>query len=518
MTIFSGFAPSNKHDTIPPFSFGSTSNKTTSSVATNSLTDSSSTKVTGFNFGVSTPLTSTSSTTGGFSLNSLSDSTDVNNKNHSLNVGSGFSSNVQKSVSAGSYTFSFKKSSIEPKDMEKERNGNISSNTPSSRTSSCVQHLPDPNKSASDNNTVIHGNDKVCGSSDETFPKKNISSLSTSATGFTFSMPFSPKEKNKENLYPVVESNVDNTAETLDTSNLKKNSNKIDESPDISDSRLCFQAASNSLFFTNADASIKEMNEKNSLTSEFSSKDTARKVSTEIDSKAPTLRAEDVTLDTETREISSTPTITNLNCTSTSKSKVIEPPPEEYHSKTVEQILNSLSSQLESDTVQFLKSAQRVAQYDAVLRDSQRSLSHLTQKVSQLMISQGDVDRSLSSITSYQHELFNTISFLENQVSELFVAQNHLVAEESDIEREEAYTIAQGLETKLSYMEKDINSLMDNLNVAQERAFGGSGSDCSEGMNLVGAMNQQHNELSNMEEKFQLLEMEFSNIYEDISH
>jgi hypothetical protein len=100
--------------------------------------------------------------------------------------------------------------------------GNVPSDDPHTLSSSCVQHLPDPDKSASDNITVIHGNDKVCGSSDGTFPKENISSSSTSATGFTFSMPFAPKEKNKENLYPLVESNVDNTAETLDTPNLKK--------------------------------------------------------------------------------------------------------------------------------------------------------------------------------------------------------------------------------------------------------------------------------------------------------
>jgi hypothetical protein len=44
----------------------------------------------------------------------------------------------------------------------------------------------------------------------------------------------------------------------------------------------------------------------------------------------------------------------------------------------VEKILNKFQKELEKDTVAYLDQAKRVCQYNAVLRDSQRNLSHLT--------------------------------------------------------------------------------------------------------------------------------------------
>ena len=45
---------------------------------------------------------------------------------------------------------------------------------------------------------------------------------------------------------------------------------------------------------------------------------------------------------------------------------------------TVEQILNKFQAELDRDTSAFLADAHRVAQYDALLRDSQRNVSNLS--------------------------------------------------------------------------------------------------------------------------------------------
>lgn len=489
MKEFTGFVH-DKSKTAPSFSFESTTFK--NSTISKSVSNNLNTKA--FNFGSSCKSTPVLDRTCDFSLNSFSNLTSRPSLDNNLQTEK--SSDIQNLATNGFCEFPFRKTSSEKGDKDKENSNNNSFTCSFSPSHSSLHNPPAVIMTELKSNTIDPSKDKLFESLNGASSNEIPSNSPIDSTGVTFSIPFSHHNENNE---------------ILDTSKLDKDTDKINKSHELSNTGCKFKALTNPCTFAFIDESSKLKKEKPVMTTKLDSNDDTEKL-TKSDSKTPSLPTLSKALDLDNPAAPSLSTPNKPKSTTTTRNKVIEPLPEEYYSKTVEQILNSLSSQLESDTVQFLKSAQRVAQYDAMLRDSQRSLSHLTQKVSQLIIHQGDVDRSLTSITSYQHELFNTITYLENQVTELFVAQNHLVAEHSDIEREEAYTIAQGLETKLTYMEKDINSLMDNLNIAQENAFGESDSDCNEGMNLVTAMNQQHNELSNMEERLQLLETEFSKI------
>ena len=153
------------------------------------------------------------------------------------------------------------------------------------------------------------------------------------------------------------------------------------------------------------------------------------------------------------------------------KPEMIEPPPIEYQSLAVEQILNRFQSELETDTIAFLHEAQRIAHYDSTLRDTQHSLSELASMVSRLMIHQQEVDSQLQGIGSYQKEMATTLDQLEQNVDELFAAQSGISVQDVDIERERAYERAMEVDSKLGQMCNVLENVVGELNAAQERVW-----------------------------------------------
>jgi len=91
----------------------------------------------------------------------------------------------------------------------------------------------------------------------------------------------------------------------------------------------------------------------------------------------------------------------------------IPQPAEEYKTQTINQIINALTDQLEKDACEFTKEAERVAEWDAVLRDSQSSVSQLADFVSRVLAQQTDLDRTLASVESFQHELNQSLNGVE---------------------------------------------------------------------------------------------------------
>ena len=192
--------------------------------------------------------------------------------------------------------------------------------------------------------------------------------------------------------------------------------------------------------------------------------------------------------------------------------KMIEPPPIEYQSLTIEQILNRFQSELETDTIAFLTEAQRIAHYDATLRDTQHSLSELTNMVSRLMLHQSEVDTQLSGIGSYQNELSTTLDVLERNVDELFASQSNVNVQDSDIEREKSYERAIIIDKKLDGMVSTLNHVVNDLNAAQERVWSASSSGGGEGKNdeevgkIIGVFNAHHDTLAYLEGKARSVE------------
>lgn len=192
---------------------------------------------------------------------------------------------------------------------------------------------------------------------------------------------------------------------------------------------------------------------------------------------------------------------------------MIEPPPIEYQSLTVEQILNRFQSELETDTIAFLQEAQRIAHYDATLRDTQCSLSELATMVQRLFVHQQEVDSQLQGIGSYQKELATTLDQLEQNVDELFAAQSGISVQDVDIERERAYERALEVDSKLGQMGNVLENVVGELNAAQERVWSmsrgsdGYGKDKEVG-DIINVFNSHNQTLAQLETKARNLEAE----------
>lgn len=192
--------------------------------------------------------------------------------------------------------------------------------------------------------------------------------------------------------------------------------------------------------------------------------------------------------------------------------KMIEPPPVEYQTLTVEQILNRFQSELETDAIAFLSEAQRVAHYDATLRASQASLSELTNAVSRLMLHQTEVNAQLQGIGSYQDELSKTLDLLERNVDELFAGRSNIRVEDADIERERSYERAIDVDNKLDSMSSTLQHVVNDLDAAQDRFWSSTlRSNCGEGGDdevgkIIGVFNAHHETLGHFESMARSLE------------
>ena len=160
----------------------------------------------------------------------------------------------------------------------------------------------------------------------------------------------------------------------------------------------------------------------------------------------------------------------------------------------MEQILNKFQQELEKDSVVYLEEARRVAEYDAILRDSQNDITSLTEQMQRCMVQQKEVEQTLAGIGNFQSELDRNLDAVEHNVDELFAAQSHLVPGDADCEREAAYQTANSVEQRLKTLEESLQSTLQQMDAAQERALTG---DVAK---IVQILNQHQNSLAALEE------------------
>jgi nuclear pore complex protein Nup62 len=150
-----------------------------------------------------------------------------------------------------------------------------------------------------------------------------------------------------------------------------------------------------------------------------------------------------------------------------------EPPQLEYQTLTVEQIINKFQQELERDAMLFLEEARRVAEYDAILRDSQRDIAKLTQQTHRTLIEQSELEQTLIGIAAFQDELQTTLETVEGHVDELFAAQSTLAPVDADMEREQAYSTASLVEQRLQALSSALHNTLAEIEETQERVLTG---------------------------------------------
>jgi predicted RNase H-like nuclease (RuvC/YqgF family) len=173
---------------------------------------------------------------------------------------------------------------------------------------------------------------------------------------------------------------------------------------------------------------------------------------------------------------------------------------------SVEQILNSFQEQLEKDALQYVREANRVAHYDAILRDSQRNCLSLTNQTSRLFAEQAEMEGIIKNIGAFQSELENNIEVLENNVDDLFQAQAHVAPRDADIERENAYSTALNLDERLSLLSQDLQSTLRLLDESQDQVLRGPVGD------VVKILNNHQNGLVQLEQASRSMEQDIAQI------
>lgn len=178
----------------------------------------------------------------------------------------------------------------------------------------------------------------------------------------------------------------------------------------------------------------------------------------------------------------------------------------EYQTLTVEQILNMFQQEMEKDAVVYLEEARRVAEYDAILRDSQRDLNLLTENVRRCLIEQKEVEQTLTGIGAFQSELDRTLESVERNVDELFGAQSHLMPADADMERESTYKMAHDVDLRLLELQSSLQTTLQQMDAAQERALTG---DVAK---IVQILNQHQNSLAVMEDAGRRMEHDIAQV------
>jgi nuclear pore complex protein Nup62 len=183
-----------------------------------------------------------------------------------------------------------------------------------------------------------------------------------------------------------------------------------------------------------------------------------------------------------------------------------EPVRLEYQTLTVEQIMNKFQRELEQDAVAYVEQAKRVAEYDAVLRDSQRDISKLISQTHRVMLQQEEVERTLTGIGAFQTELDSTLDGLENDVDALFGAAEHLSPVDADVERESAYTNAILVEQRLQMLTAQLQDTLGKMAEKQESMLSG---DVGK---VVQILNQHQNSLTELEVASRQMENDISHV------
>jgi nuclear pore complex protein Nup62 len=190
----------------------------------------------------------------------------------------------------------------------------------------------------------------------------------------------------------------------------------------------------------------------------------------------------------------------------TPRKAATEPPRLEYQTLTVEQIINKFQKELEQDAVAFLEEARRVAEYDAILRDSQRDIVKLTQLAHHTLIGQQELEQMLNGIDAFQRELETTLYTVEQHVEDLFQAQSHQLPADADMEREKAYATAGAVEQRLQELSESLQSVLGEMDATQQRVLTGDTGK------IVQILGQHEKSLADLETAARRMELDVGHV------
>ncbi|KTW29836.1 hypothetical protein T552_01040 [Pneumocystis carinii B80] len=191
---------------------------------------------------------------------------------------------------------------------------------------------------------------------------------------------------------------------------------------------------------------------------------------TSISSNIPSFKAKDSS-QTSTKPASETPSSTSI------ASIVPKPLPgtstqeiggSNLKNKTLKDIINKWTRDLDNYSRQFIQQATEVSKWDRLLIESGDKISKLYADTIEAEQIQTKVDQTLTYIESQQNEMSAFLDQYESQVQELserqFCTPDGM--QPADQEREKVYTLAEKLTEKLDGLGRDLGSMIDEINAA----------------------------------------------------
>ncbi|KAG6817209.1 hypothetical protein H0H87_011567 [Tephrocybe sp. NHM501043] len=142
-------------------------------------------------------------------------------------------------------------------------------------------------------------------------------------------------------------------------------------------------------------------------------------------------------------------------------------PPSTLKGKTIEEIVNKWSTDLETHVREFNKFAGEVAVWDRALIENSNTLSTLYGHVEAAERDQSEIDQSLDHIEQQQTELASTLVAYEKVAQEILGSQGGMRALDTgpaDTERDKNYMLATDLHTHLDDLSGSLTQMIDSVN------------------------------------------------------
>jgi len=134
--------------------------------------------------------------------------------------------------------------------------------------------------------------------------------------------------------------------------------------------------------------------------------------------------------------------------------------------KTLEEVINDWSNELEENVRVFTKQAVDVSKWDQSIMENGDKVYKLHTEVKRVQVSQKELEQNLEIISTQQNELSSLLDSLESEVDGI-VADSDLTP--TDIEREKGYQMAEDINAQLDQMATTLKDLVSKLNLSQEK-------------------------------------------------
>ncbi|KAG6837976.1 hypothetical protein H0H93_008370 [Arthromyces matolae] len=143
-------------------------------------------------------------------------------------------------------------------------------------------------------------------------------------------------------------------------------------------------------------------------------------------------------------------------------------PPSTLKGKTLEEIVNKWTTDLETHVKEFNKFATEVAVWDRALIENSNTLAALYSHVEAAEKEQADIDQSLDHIEAQQNELAGVLTTYEKMSQDILGSQaggmRALDTGPADTERDKNYMLATDLHTHLDDLSGSLTQMIDSVN------------------------------------------------------